>query len=394
MKRPSFYVLVCTAVVTATFMVRGDLAVGAQAATKREPGPVVVKLDAPVRLPAPHALLGSVIDTMGFFVAGAEVRSGAAQGRTDADGHFRLDVRPNNAAPLSVRIAASGYRDHRLPAFPLAQEPMFIALEPSAPWDVPVPEAPTAAAVIGEGIVRSEDSKPVANALVIVAETGALARTDATGRYSIALAPSQSTLIVQAAESSVAVNGLAGRSEPVPTPAGRARTPLEDLVVHPAGALRGTVRSHDGQPLRGVPLFLTGNGLHRSMATGDSGSFRIAGLAPGHYELRTSAFRGALGASTRVLLDRPVVDCELHLAAASEKRVQVVTEFGAPVARAMVETRVAGLRCGVDRADDKGWVQVRASDNAAEYEVRNPEDYAPLRVVASVAADRIVVARP
>jgi hypothetical protein len=271
---------------------------------------------------------------------------------------------------------------------------MFIALEPSAPWDAPLVDAPAAAAVIGEGIVRSEDSKPVANALVIVAETGALARTDDTGRYSIALAPGQSTLIVQAPDSAIAANGLAGRSEPLPTPVGKALTPLQDLVVHPAGALRGTVRSHDGQPLRGVPLFLTGNGLHRSMATGDSGSFRIAGLAPGNYELRTSAFRGALGASVRVLLDRPVVDCELHLAAASEKRVQIVTESGNPVARAMVETRVAGLRCGVDRADDNGWVQVRAADHSAEYEVRNAEDFAPLRVVANAAADRIVVARP
>ncbi len=394
MKRPSFYVLVCTAVVTATFMVRGDLAVGAQAATKREPGPVVVKLDAPLRQPAPQALLGSILDTMGFFVAGVDVRSGAAQSRTDADGRFRLDVRPSHAGPLDLRVAASGYRQQSLPAFPLAHEPMIIALEPSAPWDLPAATPAAAAVVIGEGVVRSQDGKPVVDALVMVAESGALARTDDIGRYSIALAPEQSTLIVQAATSPVAANGLAGRSEPIPTPASKARTPIADLVVYPAGALRGTVRSHDGQSLRGVPVFLSGNGLHRAIATGDSGSFRIAGLAPGHYELRTSAFRGALGVAKQVLLDQPVVDCELHLAAPGEKRVQVVTEAGAPVARAMVETRIAGMRCGVDRADGDGWVQVRAVDQSAHYEVRDGEDFSPMRVVASAGADRIVVARP
>lgn len=394
MKRPSFYVLVCTAVVTATFMVSGDLAVGSQAAAKVHAGPVVVKLDAPVRQPPAQALLGSVIDTMGFFVAGVDVRSGSAQCRTDADGRFRLDVRPSNAAPLELRLGASGYRQQALAAFPFAREPLLIALEPSAPWDLPSVETKPQPAVIGEGLVRSENGKPVADALVMVVETGALARTDDIGRFSIALAPKHSTLVVQAPDSPASPNGLAGRSEPLETPAGKLLTPIADVVVHPAGALRGTVRSHEGQPLRGVPVFVTGNGLHRSIATGDSGGFRIAGLAPGHYELRTSAFRGAPGATAKVLLNQPVVDCELHLAAAGDRRVQVVTEAGSPVARAMVETRIAGLRCGVDRADGDGWVQVRAADPSAEYEVRDGEDFAPLRLVASGSHDRLVVARP
>ena len=194
--------------------------------------------------------------------------------------------------------------------------------------------------------------------------------------------------------SDLAPNGLTGRSEPLATPVAKARTPIADLIVHPAGSLRGTVRAHDGQPLRGVPVFVTGNGMHRCVATGESGGFRIAGLAPGDYELRSSAFRGALGAVAHVLLDQPVVDCELHLPAPGEKRVQVVTEAGAPVARALVETRVAGLRCGVDRADGQGWVQVRAADPSAAYEVRDGEDYAQFRVVANSASDRIIVARP
>jgi hypothetical protein len=401
MKRPSHYVLLCAVAVLVTFSASGHLPIAAV----HQPGPAspqVVRLEPAAHASAACCVHGSVLDTMGFWVAGAEVRSGDATGRTDADGQFRLDVRPEApAAPIALEVLAAGYAPGSLPAWPAAGEALVVALAPSAPWDAAAPAAPFSPPLpllTGEGVVRGPDGAPVAGALVVVAGSDARARTDDVGRYAIPLPAGGATLVVHSPDGGPTGNGLCARSEPLHFDRDHGVVPLPELQAQPGGALRGTVRGSDGAPCKGVPLQVAGNGLVRTIASGDSGGFRIGGLQPGRYEVRPFAFRGSFGCSRAVELDRPVVDVELRLQAGVDRRVQVVTEQGAPVARAVVETKVDGLRRGIDRADGDGWVQVRVLPRAAQFAVRTADDYRPLRVVDAAPADklgdRLVVALP
>jgi hypothetical protein len=399
MKRPSHYVLLCAVAVLVTFSASGFLPI-ARGRLPGPAGPQVVRLEPAARGSAAQCVHGSVLDTMGFWVAGAEVRSGNAMGRTDADGQFRLDVCPEApAAPVALEVLAAGYSPSSLQAWPAAGEALVVALAPSAPWDAAPPAAtPPPPQLRGEGVVRGPDGAPVAGALVLVAGTSARARTDEVGRYAIPLPAGLATLIVHSPEGGPTGNGLCARSEPLHFDRDHGVVPLPELQALPGGALRGTVRGSDGAPCKGVPLQVVGNGLARTIASGDSGGFRIGGLQRGRYEVRPFAFRGSFGCCRAVELDRPVVDVELRLQAGVDRRLQVVTEQGAPVARAVVETKVDGLRRGIDRADGEGWVQVRVLPRSAQFAVRTADDYRPLRVVDGAQPDRIpdrlVVALP
>src|SRR5262245_2742654 len=89
MRRPSHYMLLCSVLVLATFSASGHLHIGApnldDPAAKRG-GPTVVKLEPARREAAALRVTGSLVDTMGFLLAGAEVAAGPARVRTDADG--------------------------------------------------------------------------------------------------------------------------------------------------------------------------------------------------------------------------------------------------------------------------------------------------------------------
>mgnify|MGYP003954955715 CR=1 FL=1 len=69
---------------------------------------------------------------------------------------------------------------------------------------------------------------------------------------------------------------------------------------------------------------LRGEGLVRSLESGRDGMFRISGLIAGSYELVAMAWRGTFGSSQQVRVDASVVDCDLHLTAAEERRMRVV----------------------------------------------------------------------
>jgi hypothetical protein len=394
MRRPSFYVLLTGGAVLLLFAASGHLQVGGPAPQPAKPV-TNVRLQPPARSKPTDEVVGCVWDSMGFVLIGAEVGDAEAKDRTDADGRFRLDLPKVGVADLAV--AARGYRTSWLRVFPGLRESLVIALEPAAPWDQPPPPPPQLLQeLVGEGYVRGEGGAAVANALVWVIETGAEARTNEVGHYAIPVPTDGATLLVQAPESEPAGNGRAARSEKLTFNRQRGAVLLPELVVAKAAALRGTVRDERGQPLAGVPIQVVGNGLARMLVSSDGGAFRLAGLLPGAYQVRSFAYRGALGASSSVTIAAAVADCELHLRPASERRVQVVTEAGAPVARAMVATSVAGLRRGVHRADSEGWVQVRAAAADAVYDVRTADDYQPLRVVAAPTGDagRLVVALP
>jgi len=143
MKRPSHYVLLCAVAVLVTFSASGHLPI-ARSRPAEPAGPQVVRLEPAARPATVQCVHGSVLDTMGFWVAGAEVRSGSATSRTDADGQFRLDVRPEAPGlPIALQVLAAGYSPSSLPAWPAAGEALVVALAPSAPWDAAAPAAPS-----------------------------------------------------------------------------------------------------------------------------------------------------------------------------------------------------------------------------------------------------------
>src|SRR6185295_12580783 len=56
----------------------------------------------------------------------------------------------------------------------------------------------------------------------------------------------------------------------------------------PGGALRGVVRTSDGQPLSCLVLTLSGPAASRTVVTGPSGRYAVSGLEPGEYAMDVS----------------------------------------------------------------------------------------------------------
>jgi Carboxypeptidase regulatory-like domain len=359
-------------------------------------GPLVVRPPHPQRAnAASQSIAGRVLGAQGYWQVNAEVArmdSGEIV-QTDADGRFLFQLA--SPAPIDVRVRADGFRPvmHRI--FPAAGEPEFFALEPAAPWDAALAAPAPVPQLAGEGEVHDKLGKGVANALVTVAGTSARARTDEFGRYRIPLPASEATLVVQSAQDGSA-RGLCARSELMRFQRTHGLVPLPAIVVEPGAEIRGTVRDAKGQPLAGVPVQLSGEGIVHNLESGTDGMYRIAGLLGGSYVLDVFGWRGALGTQQQVRLDRPAVDCDLQLLAAADCRLRVVTEKGEPVSGAVVATSVGGLRRSVVRADAQGWVELRTARTAAEYEVHAGEPLHSLQVRQSPndGGDRLVVAAP
>lgn len=402
-KRPSAYVLLCAFVIVGSFAYRGDLAVGETAKVRRHREPVVVKLQSQPSRPsaATAELHGSVFDALGFLVVGAEVAvAGLPAVRTDADGRFRLSLPAGSAAELTV--TAAGQRPLRTTVAGIGQEPLVLSLQPAAPWDpaLPAPQPPVPATLFGEGRVRDANDRPVAQAVVTVAETGATARTDETGHYRIPL-PLGAVTLVASQPTATDGPGLAARAEVPRAGRDKGMLPLPDLIAAAAGAIRGTLRDPRGQPIAGVPVWLRGEGLSRILESGQGGVFRFAGLLPGRYSIEAMAFRGTLGATRCIDLDEPVVDCELQMQAVGKRRVQVVREDGTAVAAAFVASTQAGMRRQLVQTDASGFAELQAPEALEnleppfEYEVRAEIDHRALPVVGFDGDHaRLIVASP
>ncbi|MGE3174587.1 MAG: carboxypeptidase regulatory-like domain-containing protein [Planctomycetota bacterium] len=417
MQRPIYPVLLCAILVTGVFVATGHLTLGGskdaatpvdrearvagatpRAAEAEDPAGAGVEPRVVRRRPTDGdrvattaRLFGTLFDALGFDLADAAVTCGPVATRSDREGAFAIDAPTAGAAAL--RFAAPGHRPRVLHAF-AAGGPLFAALEPRAPWDEEAPPAAPldSAPLRGEGFVRDADGAPLADALVFALPSGAVARTDAGGRYEIDLPSTPCELVVHAPDAGL---GFAVRSAPLAPSRASGRVPLPELRAAPAVAVRGTVRDARGEPQPNVPIQVVGSGFARTIATGKGGVFRLAGLLPGDYQLRTFAWRGALGAHRAVRLDARVTDCELHLRSAPPRRLRVVTPTGEPVAQAFVATTIDGLRREVARGDDDGWVRLRAGDPSADFEVRSGADLRPMRVLMPPDdADRIVVSQP
>jgi hypothetical protein len=397
-KRPSSVVVATAVAVVGYFAARGQLVVGAplrpvavgqtgsvpagtprvgETARAPSPGPVpptVVRASAGGRsLLEPRALVrGRVYDRSGFRIVGAEIApfgEGLAKGHTGADGEFALDL-PVPPPPLLVQ--APGCRALWFQPQAGAPEPCCVQLPPAAPWDQPEPApALPVAGLFGEGLVFGADGRPLVGAFVTALGGAAWTETDELGRFTLALPSGTASLLVHAPSAAADGAGAALRAAPLQLPRAKGRFPVPDLHAVPAAALRGTLRDGGGNPVAGAALRVSGAGLQRVVETGMSGLFRLGGLLPGRYEVQPLGHRGALGRRQEVVLDRPLVDCEMQLVAAHERRVRVVDTHGEPCGGVHIAAAFDGERCSVATADADGWAALQLVDGAVEFEVRD-----------------------
>lgn len=390
--KPSLPLAVWGVLLVGFFVVRGDLRIAAadplDAAASPRPSnlpiapptvaPVVVKAErGKHRANAPmQTCRGRVIDALGFLVVGAEVQANGTAARTDADGRFQLEV--VHGQPLDVLVRSEGLQARRVRVWPTSPDPLVLQLPPAAPWDGEPAALPAPSRLQGEGLVRTENGSPAAFAWVTAIGGDAWSRADEIGRYTLPLPGPQVTLFVHQPDAVGTAHGLAARSESIDVGRTEGVVPLPELVATAAAAIRGVVRDPRGTPIDGVPVQLRGPGITRVLETGPGGAFHVGGLQAGKYTVRPFAFRGALGTPTEITLADAVVDCDLHLQSAEERRLRLLDRRGEPVSRAYVATGIAGERSSVAQTDAAGWTAVvmcEADRGGVEFEVRTGPDH-------------------
>ncbi len=405
LRRPSIAVACWAALLIGLFAWRGDLGLtagGARAKAQRvasvdagaEQGPVVVRRSVETQLPR-ATRRGVVFDTMGFSLVGAEVRlSERAPLRTDADGAFAVDLLQHRATDLLVR--AEERRPQWLRASAVGPDPLFVRLEPSAPWDTEAARPTPAPVLRGEGEVFGPDGAPLRGAFVAVLGTDCWGRTDDIGRVELPLPSPNATFVVHAAGTDGNAGGFAARSEPFVAPRARGVVPLPRLVASSAGSIRGVVRDASGQPVSGVPVEVRGAGEVRRVATGAGGAFVLSGLLPDEYVVEPFAFRGEVGVATDVRVDRAVVACDLQLRPSVEASLRVVDERGEVAVGVWVASHIDGIRRGLGRADDFGRVQLPVGSTTS-FEVRAADGYSACKVEsfdATAEPATLVISQP
>ena len=387
-RRPSIVVVSWCVIVLTIFVVSGDLRIEGKAlaplvTSSSATQPLVVRPERPSRAPATGTVTrtGRVFDAMGYLVVGAEVIAmDRAPERTNADGEFRLSLPEDRSTTVLVR--ASGQRTVLLRANAASPDALVVHLSPAAPWDrEPAGEPsplPPAAPLRGEGLVRTAAGTPVAGAYVTAVGTEFWSRTDEIGRYVLLLSSATATLQVHVPDGGPEQRGLAARLD-VNLGRDQGVVPLPELVAEPASALRGTVRDSRGSPVAGVLVEVRGEGQGRVVGAGPGGIFRLGGLLPGRYQVRALAFRGAIGDVQEITLGAGIVDCDLQLLAADERRLRVLDERGSPVGGVYVAASVGGHCCGIAQADANGWAAVPVAVET-QFDVRTPQDYTPVLV--------------
>ena len=406
-ERPSVAVGLCAVVVVAWFVGRGDLRVhwhGVPAAaavgdptqsTSQQPSAPVVVRRAGASQPkvAAASTRARVFDALGFLLAGASLENGDEVLRTDAEGSCRIEFGRRSVRDMLVRAGGAELRWWRLHA--VSPDIAAVQLAAAAPWDAPPTPLSPAAPRHGEGTLRSVDGKALGGAFVASAGLGEWARTDEFGRYRVALPAGPAELIVHAPGLGAELAGQALLAEPFRSERTEGLLPLPDLTAVAGHALRGTVRDSRGEPIEGVPLVVRGQHLVRVLETGVGGAFQLGGLLPGSYQIEPFACRGDVGVATTVSLAGPVQLVDLALQAASEVRVAVVDEAGAPCRELLVASVVGSLRRGVAATDVDGFVTVPVVAGHTTFEVRHGPEFAPVRVREWQPGEaRLVVARP
>jgi len=337
---------------------------------------------------------GRVFDRLGWPVGNTQiaVRSAVDQepvsaGEADAAGVFRLQLTDNT--PVDLTFRAPGHADEVVRVFPARRGPIFVTLGPQLPWNESNTLEPwRAGELAGEAYVKDPDGSLLADAEVVVCETGLTARSDENGRFRIGLPDGPCRLLVRHGERAVAEMEL-----PAPTQR-QGLMPLRNVVVEPGLVMEGMVTTPAGDGAVGVPVHVQGQGVDTWTLTGEGGAFRVAGMLPGVYRVVAAAFEGALGLGEEIALAADTSLVQLRMRDERPIDLHVVRD-GEGLPRVHVLCREeGGLRTAHAQADENGYVQLRGLAHVEpRFEVRKDQDWTVLPVVAfEPSASRLVVA--
>ena len=264
-------------------------------------------------------------------------------------------MKHTHAAALAVALAVLDVPLSAQPARPPASQPSAAAAPGAARRPAPPP--------VFEGSVTGPDSKPIAEAVVMISagdvfEPPMVARTDGEGRFRItARRRGPHTVRVESA-------GLAARTVDKALPG----TPLR-IALAKGGAIEGVVRdAASGEPVAGArvearedsrpwaPTWDPSLGAVRT-TTDAKGAFRLEGLAVGRHTVAASARPAGRATRPGVAAGQRV---ELLLVAGPAIVGRVTLPDGKPAARAAVRAEI-----------EMGFVPVRAAsaDASGRYEL-------------------------
>lgn len=405
MNRPSHWILGFLAVLGGTLWCTGALQdyLSAQPvlevrgdATRREPVRVQKQGDAPPPV-VNSEVVGRVIDRLGFPVAAAHVRVAGEDGEpvmTDSEGRFRLTV--SGAVHKRLRIEALGR--HAPVEVKGSVDPIEVVLQDALPegWQTAAATATApqpAGLLFGEGFVKDAQGRHAAGVRVTVAETGASARTDENGRYTIPLGEGPCTLVAFDQHGGVATS----KTDTPPQQMGR--VPCPELRLQPGPTLRGVLRNTDGEPLVGAAFVVATGGIRRTEHTGPGGVFAVPGLVAGAAELIVLPHRGHQGVRLPLEIHGDVDledDVKVQRFRQEPVRLQVLDTAGTRQSWVhVVAEQIGGLTRAYGQADADGLVMLRGlGDVPTEFEVRDDPTLEPLAVAGyDEQQGRLLVAR-
>jgi hypothetical protein len=266
------------------------------------------------------------------------------EGRTDADGRFRIVGTDREFTVVFIGISKPGF------------VPVQVNWDnASAQVAVPVPREHTVrlepASTIG-GFVRDEQGQPIAGARVSLSiptsgnqkpgeprvDLGSVqTRTDANGRWRCDLVPARLDML------SIAVEHPDYVLERHPfwrrTESPQAFADLEAgqavLVLKEGITIQGQVIDRDGRPIADARVRTTPPIRHPAATTDDRGQFELAHIAPGPIELAAEA-RGYVPAKRKVAAGESA-PVELRLEAGRAVTSRLVDQANRPIAGAVLQ---------------------------------------------------------
>ena len=341
-------------------------------------------------------VFGLVVDRRGWPVVWAKVKllGGDESTETDAFGQFR--IRGSGAANRMLRIEAPGRHAPLVVRGGVSE--LALVMQDALPWATePAAKEPLVAEpLVGEGWVRSVGGEPAVGAKVVVRETGASARTDASGRYVVSL-PAGPFSVVAWDDA----NGVAA-TESAAAPRRQGKLPLPDLRLAKGHLVRGRLRDADGQDLVGAPIVVDNVGVTRTVRSEQGGLFAVPALLSGELTITVLPHQGHLGRRIPAIVegDADLGDVAVARAEREPLRLQIVDLGGAaqPFVH-VVADQVDGLCRAYGQSDARGVVVLAGlgvlggEGQATSFEVRDP-DLRPMQVAAFDAQARTLRVAP
>ena len=206
---------------------------------------------------------GTVKNTAGAPLQGANVKAGTATAATGGDGSFTL----TNIAPGSVSVSAS------LAGYTTASQTVTVAAGGTATAALALPPVNPGAIT---GTVTKTGGAAVSGALVTAA--GLSATTNASGGYTFSNVPAGTVQITASA------SGLQNASESVTVAAGATTTAPTLVLASGSGTISGTVKSSAGAAISGASVGFGGG----TATTSSTGTYTLTGVPVGTVQLVAS----------------------------------------------------------------------------------------------------------